>query len=279
MGSCCRDLAIPRYLSLSKASLSGGPGLGWAPLLRISGDYYPALVQEFSANMTHTTNKDLQTIISIVKTGRIILDKEHLASILGIPHTGNSVTVDSNRKIIDENLDLNLIWLVAILRSGCGHWTIAVSSTGAIFRIFFIELLLISLGTHLFKRGRFFLPVMSILQENEDYQQDCSRTMRTKCGSHYSKKIDYKNKTTQTGLRTYSSQRVENDDEANESYNPSDDEEDEIDQEIKGMQLAIIVESTRRHADELAHQRALIDREECGDGFPICINRFISTGC
>ncbi|KAI5662012.1 hypothetical protein M9H77_21335 [Catharanthus roseus] len=79
---------------------------------------------------------------------------------------------------------------------------------------------------------------------------------------------------------------LEDDDEADESYDPSDDEDDEADariiiptdafqtkmqtafeqlqitQEIYETQLAEIVESTRRYADELAHHRASIDRQK-----------------
>ncbi|KAI5668913.1 hypothetical protein M9H77_18766 [Catharanthus roseus] len=90
-------------------------------------------------------------------------------------------------------------------------------------------------------------------------------------------------KTTQTGLGASFSQPAEDDDEADESYNPLDDEEDEtgaqnrvlmdafqtdmriafeqlrITQEIHGMQLTEMIESTRCYADELAHQRASID--------------------
>ncbi|KAI5682032.1 hypothetical protein M9H77_03260 [Catharanthus roseus] len=80
--------------------------------------------------------------------------------------------------------------------------------------------------------------------------------------------------------------RVEDNDEADESYNPSDDEEDEasaqntipmdtfqtemqtafellrINQEVQGMQLTEIVQFTRRYADELAHRRASIDHQK-----------------
>ncbi|KAI5649042.1 hypothetical protein M9H77_35047 [Catharanthus roseus] len=79
------------------------------------------------------------------------------------------------------------------------------------------------------------------------------------------------------------SQLVEDDDEADESYNPSDDEEDAagaqnttlmdafqtemwtafeqlgITQEIQWIELTEIMESTSRYVDELAHQRASID--------------------
>ncbi|KAI5680902.1 hypothetical protein M9H77_02129 [Catharanthus roseus] len=58
-------------------------------------------------------------------------------------------------------------------------------------------------------------------------------TRRTKCGSHHPKKIGYGIKTTQTGLGASSSQPVEDDDEADESYKPSDDEEDESNPHIE----------------------------------------------
>ncbi|KAI5658469.1 hypothetical protein M9H77_27262 [Catharanthus roseus] len=87
-------------------------------------------------------------------------------------------------------------------------------------------------------------------------------------------------------MRDRNLQPVENDDEADESYNLSDDEEDEagaqnmvlidafltemraafeklwITQEIQGMQLMEMVESTRRYANKLAHKRASIDPQE-----------------
>ncbi|KAI5652322.1 hypothetical protein M9H77_29509 [Catharanthus roseus] len=156
------------------------------------------LVREFYTNMTHKTNKDPQTIISIVKGVRIILDSEHLASILGIPDTGNSVTMDSNIRKIDEDSDWNFDTACSHFEIQPGHWTVAESSMG-------------------------------------------------------------------------------DDNEADESYNTSDDEEDEavgqhtilmdafqtktrtafeqlcINHEIQGLQLMEIVESTCRYADELAY--------------------------
>lgn len=48
---------------------------------------------------------DLSTIISIVNEIRIILDRERLVSILGIRDEGNTVTIDSNNKSIDEDPD------------------------------------------------------------------------------------------------------------------------------------------------------------------------------
>ncbi|KAI5652315.1 hypothetical protein M9H77_29502 [Catharanthus roseus] len=80
-------------------------GFGSVHLLYLSSDYYPNLVQEFYANMTHKTNKDLQTTVSTVKGVRIILDRERLETILAIQESGNLVTVDSNRKIIDKDPD------------------------------------------------------------------------------------------------------------------------------------------------------------------------------
>ncbi|KAI5681059.1 hypothetical protein M9H77_02286 [Catharanthus roseus] len=76
-------------------------------------------------------------------------------------------------------------------------------------------------------------------------------------------------KTTQTSIGAPSLQPVEDDDEVDDSYHPSDDEEDEttfeqlwINQEIQWIQLTKLVESTCRYADELAYQRASIDRQE-----------------
>lgn len=54
--------------------------------------------------MFHKTNKDLFTIISTVKGVRI-LDRERLASILGIRDEETTVTVDSNDKSIDKDPD------------------------------------------------------------------------------------------------------------------------------------------------------------------------------
>ncbi|KAI5664452.1 hypothetical protein M9H77_23775 [Catharanthus roseus] len=51
-------------------------GLGWVPLLRLFGDYYPDLVREFYANMLHKMDKDLPTIISHVKGVRIVLGRD-----------------------------------------------------------------------------------------------------------------------------------------------------------------------------------------------------------
>ncbi|KAI5676236.1 hypothetical protein M9H77_07186 [Catharanthus roseus] len=82
-------------------------GLGWVPLLRLSGDYYPNLVREFYVNILHKMDKDLPTIISHVKGVRIILEKGRLTSILGIPNNGNIVTMDSNMRSIDEDPNWN----------------------------------------------------------------------------------------------------------------------------------------------------------------------------
>lgn len=73
----------------------------------ISGTYYPLLVREFHANMFHKTNKDPSTIISMVKGVRIILDRERLTSILGITDEETTITIYSNKKTIDEDLDSN----------------------------------------------------------------------------------------------------------------------------------------------------------------------------
>lgn len=57
--------------------------------------------------MLHKTDKDLSTIISTVKGVRILLDRELLASILGIADAGNTISIDSNKKTIDEDSDWN----------------------------------------------------------------------------------------------------------------------------------------------------------------------------
>ncbi|KAI5653416.1 hypothetical protein M9H77_30603 [Catharanthus roseus] len=189
--------------------------LGWPPLFYISGDYYPDLVREFYANMTHKTNKDLQTIISIVKGVRIILDRECLAPILWIPDNGNSFTMESNRKTIDEDLD----WNFGMACSRFKIWPRALHHRKIIHGDDFPNLLHCGLayffGHTLVQKGTTL--------ENEDYQQDRSRLLntqllitavtlgmrRTKCGSHHLKQI------------------VQDDDyEADESYNPSDDEDE-----------------------------------------------------
>ncbi|KAI5681711.1 hypothetical protein M9H77_02939 [Catharanthus roseus] len=94
---------------------------GWVrfPLLRPSGDYYLDLVQEFYANMLHKMDKDLPTIISHIKGVRIVLERDRLASILGILENGNTVTMDSNRRAVDE--DANWTFDVACSRFNIHH--------------------------------------------------------------------------------------------------------------------------------------------------------------
>lgn len=52
-------------------------------------------------------DKDLFTIISTVKGVRIVLDRERVGSILGITDKGNTITIESNKKTIDEEPDWN----------------------------------------------------------------------------------------------------------------------------------------------------------------------------
>ncbi|KAI5681686.1 hypothetical protein M9H77_02914 [Catharanthus roseus] len=149
--------------------------LGWVPFIRILDDYYPDLVQEFYANITHKTNKDLQNIISTVKRVRIILDRECLATILWILDAGNSVIVDSNRKIIEEDPD----------------WNFDKACTAQPYPLFLDNL----------NNTEYW--------ENEDYQQERNSLLnsqllitvvthgikRTKYGSQHLKKIDCGNTT------------------------------------------------------------------------------------
>ncbi|KAI5652344.1 hypothetical protein M9H77_29531 [Catharanthus roseus] len=81
--------------------------LGWVPLLCFFGNFYLDLVCEFYASMLHKTEKDLKTIISTIKGVRIILTREHLASVLGISDEENLVTVDSKKKAIDKDSEWN----------------------------------------------------------------------------------------------------------------------------------------------------------------------------
>ncbi|KAI5649254.1 hypothetical protein M9H77_35259 [Catharanthus roseus] len=137
--------------------------------------------------MTHKTNKDLQTIISIVKEVSIILDTERLASILGIPDNENSITVDSNKKSIDEDLDWNFDTV-------CNQFEIrpqAMDHCRIIHGGDFSNLLHLALA--------YFFGNMLV-----------------------QKWVGLVN------LGASSLQLVEDDDKTDESYNPSDDEEDEI---------------------------------------------------
>ncbi|KAI5663397.1 hypothetical protein M9H77_22720 [Catharanthus roseus] len=81
--------------------------LEYAPFMHVSGNYYPELVSEFYENMFYKMDKHLSTIISTVKGVRILFDKEHLAFIMGIRDKGITVTIDSNKKSINEGLDWN----------------------------------------------------------------------------------------------------------------------------------------------------------------------------
>lgn len=74
--------------------------MGREMLLHLSGDYYPNLVCQFYATMLYIMDKNLRTIISIVKRVCIILDRMRLASILGIR---NTVAIDSDKKTIQED--------------------------------------------------------------------------------------------------------------------------------------------------------------------------------
>ncbi|KAI5662205.1 hypothetical protein M9H77_21528 [Catharanthus roseus] len=190
---------------------------GTSPDLDISGgyDYYPYLVREFYTNMNHKTNKYLQTIISTVKGVMIILDRERLASILEIPDNGNSVIVDSNRKIIDEDLH-------TLVQKGGGFSEVRLVDIYLLDKLFnHSPLSLSSLIIQIMrntecdttkKRNQVWIP-----PSEEDRLRD-----RNSANFHKIKK------TTQTGLGASSLQPVEDDDDdADESYNPSDNEEDE----------------------------------------------------
>ncbi|KAI5677231.1 hypothetical protein M9H77_08181 [Catharanthus roseus] len=234
-------------------------GLGWVPLICISGEHYPDLVQEFHANMTQKTDKDLQTIISIVKVVRIVLDRECLAFILGILDNENTVIMDSIKKPLTRTRTRILMRLVAVLISGQGQW-IRRTSTRAISHPFFLVPFLISSGTHLFKKGA------DLVKNFYACNVNFTRERRLSTGPQWVIKFttfnngcyswDEKNKvsippfeedrlwdrnpahfrsikkTTQIGIGSSSSQPVEDDNEADESYDPLDDEDDEADAQI-----------------------------------------------
>ncbi|KAI5671431.1 hypothetical protein M9H77_11795 [Catharanthus roseus] len=48
--------------------------------------------------MLHKRDKELPTIISHVQGVRIVLERDRLVSILGIPNNRNTITMDSNRR-------------------------------------------------------------------------------------------------------------------------------------------------------------------------------------
>ncbi|KAI5650300.1 hypothetical protein M9H77_36305 [Catharanthus roseus] len=193
-------------------------GLGWVPLLHISNEYYPNLLREFYANMTHKTNKDLQTIISTVKGVRIILDRERLTSILRILDNGNTVTMDSNRKTINEDPDCNFDVAWGRLSEVC------------ILDIYMLEKLhnkspfsLSSLIIHTMRNTRF-----DTTKKRNKVWIPTSEKDRLRDRNPF----DFRSikKTTQTGMGASSSQLLEDDDnEADESYNPSDDKDYEAD--------------------------------------------------
>ncbi|KAI5676930.1 hypothetical protein M9H77_07880 [Catharanthus roseus] len=95
-----------------------------------SGDYYPDLVREFYANMVHKMDKDLPTIISIVKGVRIILNRERLASILGIRDQGNIVAVTPIKSLLMRNLIRVSTRVFSILVYGNDRWTTSYTPQG-----------------------------------------------------------------------------------------------------------------------------------------------------
>ncbi|KAI5668604.1 hypothetical protein M9H77_18457 [Catharanthus roseus] len=185
--------------------------------------------------MTHKMNKDLQTIISTETSG----------TILGIPKTGNSITVASNKITINEDPDWNFdtacshfeIQPWALDRRRIIHggnflnllhralayffWRTLVQKGGGFGEVCIVNIYLID---KLFNRSPLSLSSL-IIHTMRNTGCDTTKsvthgTRRTKCGSHHPKKIGCKNVTGRFSLN-------EDDNEANESYNSLDDEEDE----------------------------------------------------
>ncbi|KAI5653771.1 hypothetical protein M9H77_30958 [Catharanthus roseus] len=90
-----------------------------------------------------------------------------MASTLGIPDSGNLVTMDFNKNTIDEDPDW--IWLVAVLRFSHGHWTVAESSMGGEQRL--------SIGLSRLLNSQLLIIGVTLGMR------------RTKYGSHHLKKI------------------------------------------------------------------------------------------
>ncbi|KAI5663961.1 hypothetical protein M9H77_23284 [Catharanthus roseus] len=220
-------------------------GLGWVPILCICGDYYPDLVREFYANMAPKMDKDLQTIISTIKRTRIVLTREYLAAILEIREEGKTVTVDSNKKTIDEDPT----WSFNAICSRFGIWQ------------------------HPLDR-RCILHWVLILQGKENYPQG-------RCTSSHSLHLTI-TATPRMKRRKFGSLHLgrtgcRSDD---ESYDLSGENDPStapmaafqnemqtnferllVTQDIYGAQLVDIMESAHRYADELAHHRASIYRK------------------
>ncbi|KAI5652517.1 hypothetical protein M9H77_29704 [Catharanthus roseus] len=115
-----------------------------------------------------------------------------------------------------------------------------------------------------------------------DHLEDDYQPGRNKLQDHSTSGFRPIKETTQTSIGTLSSQPIEDDDEVEASDNEEDEvgakkmipidefqtemrtafEQLQINQEIQGMQLTEIVESTRHYAGELADQKASIDRQE-----------------
>ncbi|KAI5667374.1 hypothetical protein M9H77_17227 [Catharanthus roseus] len=163
-------------------------GLGWVPLQHIYGNYYPELVREFYANMTNKTNKDLQTIISTVKRVRIVHDREH-------PAAGNGPSLNHPRgQLLESSSSCSCLFL----------WAHTRLNGGGLSEVRIIDI-------YLDEKNQVWIP-----PSEEDRIRD-----RNPVGFCSVKK------TTQTGMGPSSSKLIEDNDKADESYNPSDNEEDE----------------------------------------------------
>lgn len=90
--------------------------MDWEPILHLSSDYYLDLVHEFCVIMLHKIVKDLRTIISKVKRGSHYFGQVRLATILSIREEKNTVTVDFNKKTIQEEPDWSYAAISSCLR-------------------------------------------------------------------------------------------------------------------------------------------------------------------
>ncbi|KAI5653321.1 hypothetical protein M9H77_30508 [Catharanthus roseus] len=186
-------------------------GLGWVLLIRLSGHYYPNLVPEFYANMTHKTNKECQTIVLTIKGLRIILDRERLVTVLGIPDNENQIIVDSNRKTIIEDLDWNFD--TESFRDSATGIRPLQNHTREQFPKSSSSCSCLFLWAHAYSEGCDF-------SEDEENKVWIPPSEEDRLRDHSAGGFQPIKKTTQTGIGASSSQLVEDDDEVNESYNP-----------------------------------------------------------
>ncbi|GAB2283761.1 hypothetical protein Dimus_018253 [Dionaea muscipula] len=82
------EKSVSSYIDHLYQITEGFGSLRWAPILGLTGAYYPTLVREFYANMKEKEEKGNSTIHSWVRDKRIRMDVESLTEFLGVPNEG-----------------------------------------------------------------------------------------------------------------------------------------------------------------------------------------------